>query len=754
MATRRELCSSNKSPAPWRPRRTTAPDRRSRLLAGTALAGVARGLALAALLALAGAPPALANPTGGKVVGGRASISAPAAGTLQIDQSSHSAIINWQGFSIAPGESTVFQQPSRRSVTLNRVVGDDLSNIEGSLRANGNLFLVNPNGVVFGAGARVDVGGLVATTAGISDQDFLAGLYNFASPSDNPDAMVVNHGSITLADQGLAALVAPGVENSGIIAASLGSVTLAGAETFSLDMTGDGLLAFGVAGSVSQAPAGADALVSNSGSIAAPGGQVLLTAAAASAVIDNVINMSGTVEARSASVDEAGRIVLGGGDSGLVEVSGVLDASGVEAGQSGGRIEVLGDLVALRDGAALDVSGAAGGGTALVGGAFQGGGPQPNTRRTLVEQGAGIEASATEAGKGGTVVVWADEQAALDGTITARGGPEGGDGGFVETSGKEGLHVSGRVDVGAPAGEGGKWLLDPQNISVVSGAGVVPPVAFDDPPEIGTLAVDADAINAAVADSTVVLQAENDIDVDAAIDTDANLVLQAGNNILLNVNILTNGRDLHLEANSPEASAPSGVGIIETNGDPDNFDGTSIDTGGGDLVMLAEDFIFRNFADSFSVGDGDITIAMSTPGSVLTLGGTTSVINNIEIGQFALNGVFTFGEAVTAGSDGLGSGALTIRNDVVTVEGDLVRTATPAFEDASLVQILAGSLADIDGDIDTNALLINSDDTIDYSADLDVIDDSSLEAGGTITIVGDFVSNGADLFIEADSPVP
>ncbi|MGB6105906.1 MAG: filamentous hemagglutinin N-terminal domain-containing protein, partial [Pusillimonas sp.] len=285
-----------------------------------------------------------AAPSGGTVVGGSASIQ-HGPGTVNINQASNKAIINWQKFGIKPGESVNFRQPGSQSVTLNRVVGNDPSAIHGSLTANGTVMLVNPNGVVFGKGARIDVGGLVATTANIRDDDFMAGRYRFDQASIRPNAQVINEGHISIKDSGLAALVAPSVQNTGVIQAKLGKVALAGANTFTLDFQGDGLLSFDARSVVDQLPKDASgkpmALVDNSGSIHADGGTVLLSASAVKSVVDNVINTTGIVSATSVG-SHNGKIVLSGGQAGTVAVNGSLNAGGAGAGQQGGKIVATG----------------------------------------------------------------------------------------------------------------------------------------------------------------------------------------------------------------------------------------------------------------------------------------------------------------------------------------------------------------------------------------------------------------------------
>jgi len=262
--------------------------------------------------------PAGALPTGGTVVHGDATINQ--SGTqLDINQSTQKGIINWQSFSIGADAHVRFNQPDASSITLNRVTGGDPSHILGQLTANGQVMLINQNGILFGAGAKIDVAGLVATTSDISDSNFINGNYNFAA-MPNAAGAVVNEGEITIRDGGLAALVAPTVRNSGTIVAKLGRVALAAGETFTLDFYGDQLVQFAVpasAGTVS---------IENSGKIHTDGGKVLLSAATAKGVVDGVINMDGIVEARSVGVKN-GVIVLDGGEAGTVNVAGTLDAS-------------------------------------------------------------------------------------------------------------------------------------------------------------------------------------------------------------------------------------------------------------------------------------------------------------------------------------------------------------------------------------------------------------------------------------------
>lgn len=291
--------------------------------------------ALASGLVGFAAPPVAANPQGGEVVAGSATIAEGSPQTT-ITQTSPRAIVNWQRFSIGESETTRFNQPDKKAITLNRVLGGEQSNIKGALKANGQVWLVNRNGVVIGPSASIDVHGLLATTTDIRNEDFMAGRYKFTKPSAVPGAAVVNEGNISIGEHGLGALVAPHVRNDGVIAGRLGQVVLAGTPTYTIDLHGDGLMRFAADSQVTEAIAVEEAVVSNNGTIDAEGGTVLITADAAAAIVENVINMDGVVSTHSVKA-ENGTIVLDGGDHGIVRVAGTLDATGGKPGERGGR---------------------------------------------------------------------------------------------------------------------------------------------------------------------------------------------------------------------------------------------------------------------------------------------------------------------------------------------------------------------------------------------------------------------------------
>jgi filamentous hemagglutinin family protein len=324
--------------------------RKSILSRSTVMAGWT-GLALyGALGSLTFGSPAFAQslPTGGNVSAGGARISGNAS-TMTINQSTQSAAINWQSFNIAAGNSVVFVQPNANAVALNRVLGPDPSLILGNLSANGKVFLVNPNGVLFGQGAQVNVGGIVASTLNISDADFMGGNYRFSGAGGGP---VLNQGVIN-ADGGYVALLGANVTNEGLIQARLGTAVLAAGEAVTLDVTGDGLL------SVAIDTGAVNALVRNGGIIRADGGSVVMTAQAAGQLLHTVVNNSGIIEARALEGRAGSIVLLGDMHSGTMNVSGTLDAGALNGGD-GGFIETSAANVHITDGAVITTAAPAG----------------------------------------------------------------------------------------------------------------------------------------------------------------------------------------------------------------------------------------------------------------------------------------------------------------------------------------------------------------------------------------------------------
>ncbi|MDY0310453.1 MAG: filamentous hemagglutinin N-terminal domain-containing protein, partial [Castellaniella sp.] len=290
---------------------------------------------------------AWAAPHGGVVTSGSAIIE-QAGSVTNINQSTQKAAINWQGFGIQAGETVNFNQPNASAITLNRVIGNERSVINGALNANGQVFLINSAGVLFGKGSSVNVGGLVASTRDISDADFNAGHFVFKGDGNGS---VINMGTITAKDGGYVALLGNSVSNQGVIAATKGTVAMSAGNRITLNFNGDSLL------NVTLDEGTLAALVENKQAIHADGGTVLLTAKAADELLGAQVNNSGIVRARTLD-DLTGKIELYA-HGGTARVDGTLDASAPAAGD-GGFIETSGDRVKIADSAQILTKSASG----------------------------------------------------------------------------------------------------------------------------------------------------------------------------------------------------------------------------------------------------------------------------------------------------------------------------------------------------------------------------------------------------------
>lgn len=311
-----------------------------------AAAGLATLLSIGTALAQT-SPPVL--PSGAQVTAGQAAVTNRGA-SLTVTQSTSRAAINWQSFSIGQGGTVQFVQPDSSSIILNRVVGNEGSVIDGALQANGHVFLVNPNGVLFGTNARVDVGGLVASTRNLSDADLMAGKTQFIGSGASD---VVNHGHIVAADGGYVALIGRAVRNDGSITAKLGSVVAAAGDKVSLNFNGDSLVGVTIDRGTLQA------LVDNGGAIRADGGQILLSAKTASALVDAVVNNTGELRAQTVAHEHGRILLLADMEHGQAHVGGTLDASAPVQGD-GGFIETSASKVQVQDGTRVSTASASG----------------------------------------------------------------------------------------------------------------------------------------------------------------------------------------------------------------------------------------------------------------------------------------------------------------------------------------------------------------------------------------------------------
>ncbi len=471
---------------------------------------------LSVLAAFCLIPVAQAAPVGGNIVGGSGSINTNGLNTT-IRQNTQSQVINWNSYNVKANETVNYLQPNASAISLNRILGNNASQIFGQINANGQVVLVNPNGIFFGNTASVNVGGLIASGLDISPSDFMNGDY-FFNEVIGSEGSIINSGLINASLGGNVALIGKQVSNEGVISAQLGSISLAAGKTAVLTFDQQGLLGVQVTEAILQDELGVDPAVINSGDIRAKGGRVLLTGSTSQDVFSQAVNSGDIEQATSVVVHEDGTFTLGAGadvvNSGSIDVSSIEDngAGGVvilgeniehsgsiqadsttgsagmielhavdttelkgqatisaKAGNigTGGQIKILGEKVGLLDNSEVNASGANGGGELLIGGDREGlNSAIRNAEFVYLGSGSNAFADALFTGDGGKIITYANDTARVYGGLFARGGSLAGNGGFIETSGKRGFSIAVVPDVSASNGLGGLWLIDPYDITI------------------------------------------------------------------------------------------------------------------------------------------------------------------------------------------------------------------------------------------------------------------------------------------------
>ena len=615
----------------------------------------------AALQAAFGAAGVYALPTGPQVVSGSAHITSPAPAALQV-VNTPGTIINWQSFSIAPSELVRFVQQSSASAVLNRVTGSQMSEIMGRLQSNGRVFLINPNGLLVGPGAVIDTASFVGSTLNMSNADFLAGRMRFEGMSGAGG--VTNQGVIRAGAGGSVLLVAPQIENSGLIEAPGGEITLAAGRTVTVTPLNGSGVSFEL-----QAPGDS---VLNVGRLIADGGAIRAFA--------GTLRHSGEIRANAIGVDASGQIVLQSGSGGATLAAGsTTRADGVDGAAggrigidavggrtrvegtvsaastsgAGGSIAVTGDTLSIAGSALIDASGGSGGGTVLAGGGWQGGDASVrNAQRTFVHDGARLSADATGRGDGGTVVVWADRDTQFLGTLSARGGAAGGNGGRGEVSGRGELVFMGRADLYAPFGRQGSLLLDPLDLFIDADGGLNPFI-IDEATDFPNNAITVSPATLASISGNVTLYASRDMRFNSAVS-----LVQAGQGLSA-----TAGRDLQLAA-----------GIATSNGAVSLTAGRAISSTGAPTISAGTGSVVLTSGSQTNsgLGIGTIssagTVTMSAPVGALSTGNITAS------GAVSLSGAagltanrINAGGAVTLNA---GSGTATV-NDTITAPGSV-----------------------------------------------------------------------------------
>ncbi|WP_338847228.1 filamentous hemagglutinin N-terminal domain-containing protein [Massilia sp. W12] len=387
---------------------------------------------------------AMANPQQPQVVHGQVNIDQQ--GKMMQITNSPNAIIDWQSFSIAAGETTRFIQQSANSTVLNRVRGVDPSQIFGALQSNGRVFLLNPNGILFGPSAKVDVHSLVASSLPMANEDFLRGKWQFGDGKAY-DGKVINAGQINSEAGGQVMLIAPQVENSGIITSPQGEVMLAAGHSVQLVDANNPDMHVVVSASEQQAL--------NLGEIVANAGKIGIYGA--------LVKQQGRVSADSAQLDASGKVVFKSSSKTVLGENSVTSVRGVG---NGGTLMALGPQIHMQDAALIDASGATGGGTVMLGGDFQANqAPTPNAQEVIVHLQAQILAKAEQSGVGGSILARSEGLTGFYGTADVSGIAQGG---LLETS--SGQHLNVRAEsVRASGAKGGSWLLGMNDITVARG---------------------------------------------------------------------------------------------------------------------------------------------------------------------------------------------------------------------------------------------------------------------------------------------
>src|SRR5471032_607740 len=662
---------------------------------------------LIAVLVAACYTGAQAAPVSPTVVAGQASFNFQ--GKTYSITNTPNTIINWQSFSVASDEITRFIQQSADSKVLNRITGQSPTQILGSLQSNGKVFLINPNGVLFGAGSRVDVNGLVASSLAISNADFLAGKNNFSG--DAAAGKVSNAGTITTPAGGQIFLVAPAVENSGVISAPNGDVVLAAGHSVQLFDSKDPNVQVVVSAPLDQAL--------NLGQIVAQGGRV--------GVYGALVSQRGGINANSAVRGANGQIILKSSGTTLLEAGSSTSATGSNL-NTGGDIQVLGPLVGLTGNAVVDASGAAGGGTVLVGGDYQGKNPAvQNARQAYVGKDSVIKADATGNGDGGKVIVWSDQATQMFGSISARGGAAGGNGGFVETSGHY-LDMQGTVDTRAPNGATGKLLLDPSDVYIADGdhsvvSGVPNSIGNANLISGGSTLLESGTVqdsllltatlHTALLANNVTVSTGNpnnssggDISVlsDVLLPSGRTLSLTADRDIYLKARVTGAGSDLVLTSgrNIAQVTEPMAAltlhnlsALAATDISLDNNSNTiggaaSLQATGGNIVLTA---VNVNLGASSAGG----TLTAKAYNGDLTVSGNVSSVGDMTLSSTKTNGVVTMNNGVavasSAGNIVVQADNMALNGTLSTITGHGVRL-TPTTDSAS-IQVGVGAT---DGD--------------------------------------------------------
>ena len=776
-----------------------------------------------------------AAPEGGEIVAGEGTIAQSGVDTL-IHQATERLAIDWQSFDIAANERVEFIQPSSSSIALNRVLSNNGTQILGRIESNGQVMVVNPNGVVFGKDSIINVGGMIASGMSIDPASFINGDFTLNS-LEGTEGKVINYGIINAAAGGSVTLVGQQVQNDGLISANLGAVNLAAGNEAVLTFDQSGLVGVKVTEAVLQNELGVDAAVINSGAINAEGGRVLLSASVSEDIFSNAVNNAGMNKTSSVVVHDDGSFTLGAGadvintgdidtsvatgaagqvvvlgnnvtssgsisantgsgtagaielhstDTTLVTDTGTVSAQAATTGE-GGDIKILGNKVGLFDSAEVNASGANAGGQVLVGGDKTGDNKKiRNADFIYLGENTAVKTDALINGNGGKLITFASDTARIYGNLYSRGGSEGGNGGFIETSGIKGFEILNTPDITAVAGTGGTWLIDPLNLSITESNSFRQTGAGSDPspfrPTGDTARLNVDTLRGALTNGATVYvrttaaggtPGQGTITLDAQLqynngpgnglpdnrNASATLVLEAADDIVINRNIVRNASgagQLSLVFTANYGNDKSGDGSVKI------ISGIKIETQGGDFT--ATGFNFDSFSRSTVDDEGNGTPDFGTIDTSSNAGGGNIIID--------VSGYADIGSLIFKDSD-VGSANPVAQTRVASVSikasGDVSLNREIDFADVgSIFNKNASFTIESDGNIAINQSILDSKDglgTLDVTLIANENNDGTkgniaIASGRTVETRGGYFYAGvraaadADGFLDSDINTP
>ncbi|MGX3014295.1 two-partner secretion domain-containing protein, partial [Ursidibacter sp. B-7004-1] len=740
--------------------------------------------ALLSLFTLGFAAPTFASGLQGMdVVHGTATMSVNGKNTTITN--SPDAIINWKQFNINQDELVRFIQESSNSAVFNRVTSDQVSQLKGTLSSNGQVFLINPNGIFFGKDSVIDTAGFVASTLNIADEDIKRGNLAFAQAKDKAMAEIVNNGLITVAPNGTVALVGGSVKNNGVIKAENGNIFLLAGQKITISDLANPTITYSVSAPENEAV--------NLGEIFAKGGKINISAGS--------VKNRGVLNADSIQ-NKNGKIVLSAKE-GTADVGGKISLNGGTI--SGGSLKITGNKVVIQDNAKFELTGK-NGGTVYIGGDERGQGKNgiQLAKETHIKQGAVIDASATENGDGGRVVVWGDH-AQIDGVIIARGGKTSGNGGFVETSGHYlGVSKTAKIDASAANGKGGEWLLDPYNVRIAAAPAqevnitkfpvkptgddaVVLNTTIENALNSGTdvtiqtfsendtgtqegkLTVEADIVKNGAGDRTLTFVANSTFtqNTDTKIESTLGKLgvnITAGGNAVLNGTIKTNAGNFDLTAGKALTTNNANIDLTDVGGSSEVGTFTVNSKGKGTLtntVLKGKGDVNTNTeTDATKVGIKDQTVLTNV--TVESVGGALNLTSNISNRDFAtsqkkfalvLSDKFTAkGEAVNL--VGVGNAKITKGNDTsreyqssaVNVSANISTIGNVVLNVSAETKVPGANNKGLVFDKDKNLTVDAGDSsTINFASK-----QSAIHADGNLTLTGNNISMTGTTTISAD----